>query len=141
MYQYEHSCGEPVERADGICPNCQQLVTPENIHEAGARPPADLQSFLDPFDADGFIKHHRCSACWGILVKRMKRDDQGKRRYRCECEVCGWHTPGYVSATYVQRRFESNRAEAAAAKHALRDAIPWMKSKKTEEQILAELYQ
>lgn len=136
----EHICGNPDPQQDKPCPKCGAMVSAESLHADGAKPPADLQSFSDPFDADGFNQHHRCAACWGILTKHMSRDEGGKRRYRCECELCGWSTPGYVSASYVQRRFESSRAEAVAAKIALRDAIPWMKSKKTEEQILAELY-
>ena len=137
----EHICGKTDPDIGKPCPQCGQVVIEESLHADGAKPPADLQIFSDPFDADGFVAHHRCSACWGVLTKRMTRDDQGKRRYRCECELCGWSTPGYVSAAYVQRRFDANRSEAAAAKIALRDAIPWMKSKKTEAQILAELYQ
>lgn len=97
----------------------------------------NLQGFTDPFKADEFARLHVCSACWGLLIK--VRPVLTERKWVMQCESCGEQTRGYVTRRYAQMRAEASRAELAEAKHALRDAIPWLKSKKTAAEIFADL--
>ena len=97
----------------------------------------NLETFTDPFKADEFAQKHVCSACWGVLIK--VRPVPAERRWVMQCESCGEQTRGYVTRRYAQLRAEASRAELAEAKHALRDAIPWLKSTKSAAEIFAEL--
>jgi hypothetical protein len=147
--QLEHQCYQPVECADGDylvngapvvdCPTCHYPVTAATLHHPGDTPPALLEIFSDPFAADKFSASHRCAACWSILVKRMSRDESGKRRYRVDCELCGFLTPGYVSTRFIERRTEQSLAERLEARYALRESVPWLNKKQSQGEILAEL--
>ncbi len=95
------------------------------------------QNYTDPFKADEFAQAHVCSACWGLLIK--VRPVLTERRWILQCETCGENTKGFVTRRYAQQRAEISRAELLEAKMALRSAIPWLKSNKTEAAILAEL--
>lgn len=97
----------------------------------------DLQTYTDPFKADEFIERHVCSACWGLLIKI--RPVITERKWIVQCEECGTSTKGYVTRRWAQQRAEISRAELTEAKYALRDAVPWMRTNKTEAQILKEL--
>jgi hypothetical protein len=97
----------------------------------------ELQTFTDPFKADEFAEKHVCSACWGLLIKT--RPDPKERRWVMQCEDCGSSTKGYVTRRWAQQRAEVSRAELTEAKHALREAVPWLNLKKSESQILKEL--
>jgi len=98
----------------------------------------DLQEFDNMHDCHTFNGLHVCSSCWGILVLSMRKEED-KKIYTSVCELCGENTKGYVTKKWVSRRIEQNRGEAIEAKHALRDAIPWMRTKTTESQIMKEL--
>jgi hypothetical protein len=97
----------------------------------------ELQVFTDPFKADEFIQAHVCSACWGLLIKT--RPVREERRWIVRCEECGESTKGYVTRAYAQRRAEASYIERQAARAALRDAVPWMRSNKSPKQLLKEL--
>ena len=126
-------------RVDGeqvtICPNCDEPLIAETMSLAPESPAADLQVFANPFDADEFNVRYRCSACWGALIKVRTET----RAWRCQCEECQDKTPGYVTARYVEKRFEQDRLDAHNARLALREAVPWMKSNLSEAEILAEI--
>jgi hypothetical protein len=98
----------------------------------------DLLRFKSPFDADEFIVSHRCASCWSRLERKTEQGEEGKQ-YTPVCEVCGEQTRGYVTAKYTERRIQSNQAEASEARHALREALPWMKINMKESQILESL--
>lgn len=98
----------------------------------------DLETFTDPFKADGFAEKHVCSSCWGILIK--SRPVLAERRWIVQCESCGDQTKGYVTRRWAQAKAEMSRAELIEAKYALRDAVPWLRGPlKTEKQLLEEL--
>jgi hypothetical protein len=133
-----------VYRIDGAefreCPQCSQALTELSLSEPAPVPSIhDLPDFLDPFQADEFSTIHRCSSCWGVLIKRMRRDETSKRHYWLECEICKEKTPGYVSASYVEWRIQKSSLELYEARRALRDAVPWLKSGKTAQQLIKEL--
>lgn len=94
-------------------------------------------AYTDPFAADEFAQHYVCSGCWGLLIK--VRPVREERRWVLQCETCGEGTKGFVTRRWAQQRAELSRAELLAAKHALRDSIPWLKSTKTAAQLLADL--
>lgn len=98
----------------------------------------ELQEFDKPFECDEFIASHACSSCWGMLIRAHEQRDE-KKVFVPLCENCGEKTPGYVTKKYVARRIEINRGEAVEARYALRDALPWMKSKMNQEQLLKSL--
>ena len=99
--------------------------------------PDELVEFKDPFAADAFVEKHVCSACWGMLIKI--RPDPQVRVWTVQCSDCKDKTRGFVTRRWAQQRAELSRAELIEAKHALREAVPWLNSKKTEDQILKEL--
>lgn len=100
----------------------------------------DLVRFETPFDADEFIFSHRCASCWNRLERKTEQVG-GKKIYIPICQLCREQTRGYVTEKYVERRIQLNLVEASEARHALRDALPWMRSKLSTEQLVESLFQ
>ena len=92
-------------------------MTPVSYHEA-----AEITA--------GYV----CAACWGQLSAHPA--DQG---VIIECAECGADTPGFVSRNYTERRKSESLNQYYLAREALREALPWMRSKKTQAELLSEL--
>lgn len=84
-------------------------------------------------EAQRIVKRCVCSSCWGQLVAVKKGD-----LYLAECQTCN-ECRGYVSRKWTERRASESAAEKYEARAALRDSIPWMKSNKTEAELIESL--
>lgn len=94
--------------------------------------------YPNPFAGWDFANAHKCSACWGRL--QVVRPVVTEARWVVQCEDCGEATKGFVTSKWVERQSDKSRAELIEAKHALREAVPWLKTTpKTQAAILAEL--
>lgn len=81
-------------------------------------------------------KRYVCARCWSELTIRHLHDD---RLVVVICETCQ-NCPGYVTKSYVERAQQKSMSERMDARYALRDAVPWLRGpKKNQEQILKEL--
>lgn len=78
---------------------------------------------------------YRCSSCWSVLD--IFPADNGA--FTVRCMGCGDNSKGFVTQRFVEKRKEANAFEAMNAKYVLSQAVPWMKSKDTEEEILRKL--
>lgn len=94
------------------------------------------EKLVKPEDAKGLTKWHVCADCWGPLVEYY---DPKLRMSRVRCVTEGCPCNGYVTNQYVERRKGESMAEAKEAREVLKEAAPWMRTKKTEQDLLAEL--
>ena len=90
---------------------------------------------LDEVTAALTIRDYCCSACWGHLVKRPTEN----RLYIVECHSCGTDTPGYVTKAYADRRRAESFNEAYEVKKLLKGLGILPTTKRSEQDILADL--
>ena len=81
----------------------------------------------------------KCSGCWSHLNIYDYKPD--RRFVLCLCPNCKENTPGYVSARWVERKQNESRAEAAEARHNLKEALPFLNphAQKQAADILTEI--
>lgn len=80
--------------------------------------------------AQNLVRHYCCSDCWGFLA--MDFDKEDREVYNVQCGTEGCPCRSIVSTTYAARRSAESHAELFSARHALADAIPWLKEEAQE---------
>ena len=112
---------------------CAILAT-EQFEAAGGEYPH--LTIDDPAEALR-MKNRVCSDCWSEIVV-IYNPKTRQHIARCANPACTFR--GTISRRTAEIRKAENAAEAAEAKHALANAVPWMKQdQKTEEQLLKDL--
>ena len=79
-------------------------------------------------------KKYCCSSCWSSL--EIFPMDGGA--FTLKCLACG-NPKGLVTKRYVEKRQSENSMEAVNARYVLSQSIPWMKSNKSEAEIIKDL--
>lgn len=92
---------------------------------------------VDRYEAPRLAARYRCSDCWGVLVIHPLKTDPEKSDVHCATEGCECH--GFVTAGFVERRQQEERAEAVEARYLLHDVIHAGQPQKTEAELLKSL--